>query len=106
MKALGIEIKQFWNDPNFEFPKGEVEWDSDDFDIDFDELNDNEKYNLAELGWYNYINYDSYISFESAFKLWKRQQTTTTILIEVEKSKIDEVMSLLKNKFGKIKVIK
>lgn len=97
MKVVGYEIKKFWNDASFKFPKGEVEWDMDEWEpVEIDELEDNIKYELKELGYFNYIDHDSSITFESAFKLWKKQQTVTTLVIEVSNENVDNVIALLK----------
>jgi hypothetical protein len=102
MKVLGSEIKQFWNDDTFELP-ADVVWDCDKYPNIW-VLNDDEEYELIELGYFVDDDVNFRIEFESAFKLWKKKQTTTTILIEVEKSKLDEVMLLLKD--NSIKVVK
>lgn len=104
MKALGIEIKQFWNDEEFDlFKQEKIYWDGD-VEFEFDELKDDEKYDLTDLGCFICDELDIDYTFEQIFKKWKKQQTTTTIVIEVEKSKVNEVMLLLKD--NKIKVVK
>lgn len=92
-KALGREIKNFW----------ENAWPEDYFHDDsvINITNDNgdvildltKEYDLADCGWliHNSIGKGmSPISFEEAFLTWKNEQTVAYIQVEVQKDNLQE----------------
>ena len=99
MKVTGAEIKQFWNDPDDRWT------DHDDSEVYFDdvsELSDSIKYETARLGGFLDTKTNRLVTFTSAFKTWKAQQTHETFVVSVPKESLDEVKSYLKAKGVKI----
>lgn len=102
MKALGAEIMQFW-----------FEWDgwekfyADDIDQGLPEdmeLDPLEKYDLDRFGYLvpHAGTSESGMTFESAFRGWKRSVTTATIIVQCQKDKAEELTAAIIAAGGKI----
>lgn len=91
-KALGSELTDFYENG---FPEGYFHEDYDE-SIDPDNFVPTQKYELNDLGWIIKDDGTEEVSFASAFRKWKKQQTTTVILVEVPKE--DELTAKVKIK--------
>lgn len=106
MKALGAEIMQFWvewdgwkkfyvDDIDGELPEGESG------DLELDPL---EKYDLDRFGYLvpHAGTSECGMTFESAFRGWKRSVTTATIVVQCQKDKAEELTAAIIAAGGKI----
>ena len=87
-KALGIEIKNFLKDG---FPEGFVhEFDeSEDSDLELEDLVDNEFYDLSDNNMFGYLVLEDDDSvrktFSQAFSAWKRKRNVSFCLLRFPK---------------------
>jgi len=110
MKALGAEIRAFWD----AWPPGD-NWYNDDAALEvYGEsgallLEADEKYELPDFGnivWQGQgkpprdppAKGEQYVSFESWFRLWKKSLTTKTFVITVPSEAADEFEALCKQR--------
>lgn len=98
-KALGSEIKKFYEELNSSFilPKGKVFHEAEDYDDpEIHELNDTTKYDLSKLGFFYYADEeDSTIMFSRALSLWQKTQTHIDLLITISKEDECKIRQLL-----------
>ena len=94
MKATGKEIKQFYNDKQWDHLRHE-EYGGEDM---IKALKNNQEYSLRELGKFTDTNQDKIITFENAFKQWQRRNSHRTILVELPKEDLHDVIDQLKER--------
>ena len=106
IKTLGAEYKRFYNDP--------AAWPDDSWHEDETLLVNGDEWPLCVID----IPEDAVInlsggvvlglpngaetSMESHFKRWRKRQTTTTILVECDLTKVDEIKAAVKSAGGKV----
>jgi len=109
IKTTGIEFKKFYSDRSI-WQEGWWHEDefilidgipSDEFDGDYDQLNDNCKISISGGVVFDEEN-EAKWSFESFFKKWKKSQSTTYLSIEIENTKLEELKALVLKIGGKI----
>lgn len=108
VKTTGIEFKQFYNDPKF-WPEGA--WHDDELitidgveagcDVDLSKVEDGAKL-VIEGGAVLTKDNDQVNSLEGYFKKWRKEQSTVTMVVTVDKSKEDAVVEAIKAAGGKI----
>lgn len=105
-KTTGIEFKRFYNDPAF-WPDGAYHDDDvvivdgvEHEDLDLDKIPDNAKV-VIECGVVFFPGGEM-VAFDTYFRRWKKAQTTRTIVVEVDASKLDAVVAAVKAAGGKV----
>lgn len=98
-KATGRDLNEFYNSgfPANSFHEHDCDWLDSGFKGDNLALDEEKKFELGDLGFIVDEDTSREISFQSAFRKWLKSKTTATILIEVEKSRLDEVKTQLKS---------
>ena len=110
-KAFGKDINDFYNN---HFPEG---WTHEDYDIDLESFQDcrgvlslhpAKKYELTEFGCImpEYEDQGKETTFQATFKKWQKSLTNVSIVLEIPISKVDEVVTTLKQFFPSVKVVK
>lgn len=107
IKTSGAEFKRFYSDDTV-WPEGA--WhedetllvDGDEWDEDYGQIPDNAKVTLSG----GTISFDLTeapdVSMETHFRNWRKRQTTTTILVECDMAKIDEIKAAVKAAGGRV----
>ena len=113
--ATGAEFKRFYNDPEF-WPEDEgktwhddtaveingVEYGSDTSDIDYNEIADNAKVKVLSGVVYGPKLGDDGVAFDTYFRRWQKKQNTVTLVVEVDKAKLEAVQAAVRAAGGKI----
>ena len=109
VKTTGFEFKKFYDD-KIMWPEGSYHEDEiitidgkeSDYETDLSKVNDSSKITIS--GGIVFLNEDDTDgpSLESYFKLWKRKQVNTTILIDAPNEKLDEIIASIVSFGGKI----
>jgi hypothetical protein len=119
MKATGAEIKQFWD----EWPPG-ADWYNDDAPLEVYLCSDNgdklllkldAKYDLSDFGLLCWQGGSGKkvpkdppmrgcldVSFESWFKFWKKNKTTTSFSVLVNNNEVDAFKAIMKDHGWKV----
>lgn len=112
VKTNGAQFKRFYEDPSVWGEKG---WcDATEYEIDGKLFGDDQDLIVEEILDQSVVKIISGVIFDgpndgdeadmiSAFKKWAKAQSRTNLVIEVEKTRLDEVIALLKS--FKIKVV-
>jgi hypothetical protein len=96
-KGLGKDIKEFYYNyfpQDYYFDEGEL--DLEDYNGTW-LLEDNQKYDLSQIGIFVENEGDRIITFSSAFLKWKKSQTTETLLVEIPKGKKEEATKQIRD---------
>lgn len=74
----------------------------DESDFDPMKLADNAIVVIESGSYYRNYDDDNPIALETHFKRWKKAQTTTRMVIEIDKTKIDSFKNIIKANGGKV----
>ena len=110
-KATGAEIQAFYE----AWPPGDGWYHDDSIETHNGEggwiLEPTTKYDLDDLGTINWQgdrkaapDGERTINFGSWFKLWKKEQTTTLVVVTVSKDEVDALLAYCKTQGWKTKV--
>lgn len=108
VKTTGAEFKRFYNDPEF-WPEGA--WHDDDLvlvdgveqdDIDVDKIADAAKVTIQAGVVLMSESDDEGVAFDAYFRRWRKSQTTRTIVVEADASKLDAIMAAIKSAGGNV----
>lgn len=106
IKTLGAELKRFYHDDKA-WPQDAWHEDEtlivngDECEAGIDDIPDNATVNLIGGVVYGLPN-GSTVSMETHFRNWRKRQTTTTILVECDLAKLDEVKAAVKAAGGRV----
>lgn len=100
VKALGKEIKAFYEDEEFIFLEDHDEME--DSELDIEDLKDDEYYETSRLGTFTDTVLNKTVTFTKMFKQWKEKQEYDFVLIQVKKEQKNEVIEKLKEMGVKI----
>jgi len=107
IKASGAEFKVFYRD-DAAWPDGAWHEDDtlivngDEWDKGYEQVPDNAVVNIVGGVVFGLPN-GSEVSMETHFRNWRKRQTTTTILVECDMAKIDEIKAAVKAAGGRVR---
>lgn len=119
IKCTGAEFKAFYNDKHYWVPhdKGTTDrdytWHDDqlitidgnqDDERDIDLIPDSAVVQITGGVVFGPVVGPSEPSLESYFRRWKREQTTTTMLVSCDKSVLDTLMAAIKAAGGRVEL--
>lgn len=108
-KTTGAELKRFYADPEF-WPDGiwhedeEITIDGEDppEDFEIEKVSDNAVCKIANGVVMGPQLEGKEPSFETYFKRWKKKQTSTTLVVECDLMKLDEIKAAIMTAGGRV----